>query len=757
MSDEAPLMPVLGSEVFNSRLISIPELKARISPNLRLHEIDDANVDGIDPLTYEVVRHRIWSITDEMGETLKRMSGSASVTEANDFDFAICDELGQEVQVGQYNTILVASMDLAIYWILQHRSENPGIEPGDMFLSNDPWVGGGLHQNDTTIVAPLFWEGELFGWTSAVCHITDIGGAKPGSSDLAAKDVFTEGPPTPPIKIVRNGKLQNDVVDAFVRKSRMPLLANLDLRAQISANQAGHERLQRLIDRYGPGVVKAVMKRMMNDAEQRLRDRLRKIPDGTWNAVGYMEQSRIGDRGLHKIALELTKTGDHMTFDFRGTDPQAGMINCPWPGMRAGITVALMPILAGDIPWSAGGLMRCFDIISEEGTINNASFPAAVGWGPITSAWATSNLVSECIGKMLDTSVETRPRVQAGCTGSMDMVTMAGIDQHGAPSVLMLIGAMAGGYGARPGHDGGDTAGILPIPMGRAPDVEMEEFLYPLLYLWRREETDSGGAGKNRGGVSISFCLIPHGTPAPLAGAFSGNGKARPEANGLAGGYPGGTAYDLIARGSSARTLLDQGRIPASLEELGGQTEVLGNRTETLIGLEDAIFIHPAGGGGYGDPLLRDPDDVAADVANGKVSAGAASDLYGVVLHPSGQADLDATAARRDELRRHRTGGTRVATETTAAMQPGIALDENLAILTTNGDRTVVCRHCGHHIGGETGYLGALARLEGDTSTAGPGIASDPHNYVDAPLMFRQLSCPSCGTAIRTEVIATDR
>src|SRR5437868_8059740 len=160
-------MPVAGSEVFTSRPIPLTELRSRISPSLRLHEVNESAVEAIDPLTYEVVRHRIWSITEEMGATLRKMSGSLSVTEANDFDFAICDEFGQEVQVGLYNTILVASMDLAIYWILQHRSENPGIEPGDMFLTNDPWIGGGLHQNDTAIIAPIFWEGELFGWTSA--------------------------------------------------------------------------------------------------------------------------------------------------------------------------------------------------------------------------------------------------------------------------------------------------------------------------------------------------------------------------------------------------------------------------------------------------------------------------------------------------------------------------------------------------------------------------------------------------------------
>ena len=140
-----------------------------------MHTVTQEQIDALDPLTYEVVRHRLWSVTDEMGEALKRMSGSPIVTDANDFDFAVSDELGQEVQVGLYNTMLVGAVDLAIYWTLQHRASNPGIAEGDMFLCNDPWVGGGLHQNDAMVYQPVFWEGKLFGWTSAIAHQPDLG------------------------------------------------------------------------------------------------------------------------------------------------------------------------------------------------------------------------------------------------------------------------------------------------------------------------------------------------------------------------------------------------------------------------------------------------------------------------------------------------------------------------------------------------------------------------------------------------------
>lgn len=742
-----PLMPVPGSERFTSRPLPMGELRARVSPSLRLHDIPPGAAAETDPLTYEVIRHRIWSITDEMGETLKKMSGSSGVTEANDFDFAICDELGQEVQVGLYNTGLVASMDLAIYWILAHRSANPGIEPGDMFLTNDPWVGGGLHQNDTAIIAPLFVDGQLFGWTSAIVHLIDIGGAKPGSADLAAHDVFTEAVPTPPIKLVRGGQPQDDVLDAFLRRSRLPHNVQLDLRAEISANQVGHRRLEALVGRYGAVTVKAVMKRMMDDAESRLRGRLSAVPDGSWSATGYMEQSAIGDRGLHKIALTLTKAGDTMTFDFTGTSPQSGMVNCPYSGMRAGVTFAMLPILAGDIPWAAGGLMRCFELISEEGTINNASYPAAIGWAPISAAWATSNLVAECLGRMLDTSAELRPRVQSVCTGSYDIVTLAGIDQRGMPGVTLLYDTMAGGYGAQATRDGADTAGIVPIPMGRAPDAEMQEYLSPYLVLWRREETDSGGAGQFRGGVSVSACLVPHGTPAPLGAAFSANGKARPESAGLAGGRPGGPGYDVVVRGAGVAELLKSGTIPASLDELGGTPEVVPNRSETLIGLGDAVFLHPSGGGGYGDPLLREPDLVAADVRDGKVSESMAGSVYGVVLGDDGEPDRPATEERRTQIRTERIGGPPAAIHVTGD-EAGAPLDVNLSVRRHGGDAVTTCRHCGTELGFPGPDLASTA-VTADEPVPGAGT------YVDDTIVMRTYWCPGCATQLRVEVVPT--
>lgn len=751
-------MHIPGSEVFSSRPIDPDEFPRKLPASLPLHTVTQEQIDALDPLTYEVVRHRLWSVTDEMGEALKRMSGSPIVTDANDFDFAISDELGQEVQVGLYNTMLVGAVDLAIYWTLEHRT----VTDGDMFLCNDPWVGGGLHQNDVIVFQPIFAEGKLFGWTSAVCHEADLGGVGLGSFSPAAQDVFSEAVPTPPVKVVRGFELQEDIADMWIRRSRVPLMVGLDLRAKVGANTVGRQRLQAVIEQYGADTVKAVMKRMMNDAEQRLRGKLTALPDGTWRATGYQDQSHEGDRGIHKITVAMTKTDDHLSFDFTGTDPQAGVINCTYAGMRGGVMLALLPILAADIPWSAGGLMRCFDLISEEGTINNATFPAAVSRGPIGPAWLTGSLIAECLSQMLDRSVEFGDSVQASCCGTHDTAVLAGMDERGEqpmPFINIVMDVMAAGYGARPKTDGMDTGGLNCIPMGRIPDVEMTEYLYPLLTLWRREEPDSGGPGRHRGGVSGSSAMIPYGTDTPIGLVVASSGKAVAQNNGLAGGYPGNTAVGIVARGTGVKDAFTAGTLPTSMDTVGGLQELRACYEQTVLSTDDVLYLHWQGGGGYGDPLLRDPAAVAADLREGKITTVGVTDLYGVVLVPDG-VDTAATQARREQLRRERSVRSTAPEQThapTLDLNRAARLDDNLVEVHTDQATVVGCAHCGRQLGdARTDTALALARFDGPASAAGPQVTSDPSEYVDDPVVFRQLCCPGCWTAICSGLVPAD-
>lgn len=658
-----PVFPVAGSEKFAN--IPAGPLDSRDIPGgVRLHTVANA-ADPVDPLTYEIVRHRLAAITEEMGEAIKRMSGSVVVTDAVDFGVSIMDELGDAVQVGMYNAQLTAAMDMAVTWTLRHRSANPGIRPGDMFLCNDPWVGGGIHQNDVSLFAPVFIGDELFAWTCAVAHQLDLGGVSPGSWSVHSTDVFAESLPIPPLKIVSGGTIIADVEDSYLRRSRIPALVALDLRAKIGANNIAAAQLALLVEKYGSECVKTVMKQIMDDAERRLRNRLRELPDGEWSAVAYQDQARQGDRQLYKITVQMTKTGDELGFDFTGTDEQAdGMINCTFAGLRGGVITGVLTQLCGAIPWAPGGIMRCVEIISEPGTINNCSFPAGISKASVASAWATSNAVNECIASLLDAEVTDDPSFMSVCKGSFGLSLLAGVDQHNHPFVTMLSDSMAGGFGARPTRDGVDTAGESPNLGGRIADVEMNEFAYPVLYLWRREEADTGGPGRYRGGVGGSACLIPYDTP--IRGMHlvsSAAGKALPQASGISGGYPSNTAYEVIIRDSDIRALLRSQGVPTELSDIGGEVTIVPPALETDLGWDDVYFIEWQGGGGYGDPLLREPDLVVADVVNGKVSVAAAADIYGVVVvdPTSGPAsDQPATTELRRSLRERRATDSEV-------------------------------------------------------------------------------------------------
>ncbi|HWK61473.1 MAG TPA: hydantoinase B/oxoprolinase family protein [Eoetvoesiella sp.] len=650
-----PLINIAGSERFAYQLK--PSAQTReLARGLTLHSVSDDDVAGVDPLTYEVIRHRLASIAGEMGDALKRMSGSVVVTDCNDFGATILDECGDSVIVGLYNTQLAASVDMAVKWTLENRGVNPGIRPGDMFFCNDPWIGGGLHQNDATIMAPLFHEGELFGWTAAVCHQVDLGGVSPGSWSVEGRDVFWESTPVPPVKIVEEGEIRSDIEDMYLRRSRVPRLIALDLRAKIGANNIAQERLTQLIAKYSAKTVKAVMKRMMNDAESRLRAKLLELPDGEWSGVAHQDSFRSGDRNVYKITLKMTKKGDRLTFDFTGTDKEVeGFANCTLAGLRGGIMPIVLTMLCGDIPWAPGGLYRCFDIISEPGTINNCNFPAGIGKASVASAWATQNVVSETVGTMLSIHPEHRKSLMCVCCGTWDLALLAGLDQRGNPFVTMICDSMAGGMGARVDQDGVDTGGLNCIPMGRVADVEINEFSFPMLYLWRREEMDSGGAGRFRGGAGGSSCFIPYDSP--IGGVHlvvSATGKALPQATGLSGGYPAGTQYDVLLRDTNARQMLAAGRIPGALDDLQGTAEVLQQHLETHLNDGDVYFTHWQGGGGYGDPLLRNPILVARDVVRQKVSRRAAIEVYGVALAENGTVDVPATEAARKALREKR-------------------------------------------------------------------------------------------------------
>lgn len=642
------ILKIPGSERFHSSGAR-PELSS-ISPKLKLFPYDPER--EVDPVTLEVVANKLWQINDEQGQALKKISGSPVATDANDFNVVLCDELGDIVNIGPYYLPHAANVDFMVKWTVEHRSDNPGIAPDDMFLCNDPWVGA-LHPQDVAVLSPIFIGDQLLCWTGSTIHQVDVGGINIGSWCVDADEHFAEGMSYPPIKIVEGGVIRQDVEDVYLRRSRAPALVGLDLRAHIASNNVAKQRMLQLVDRYSPETVNSVMKKQMDYAESRFRERLKSIPDGTWRCETYQEVARTGDRRVHKTVLALRKHEDRLSFDFTGTDPNVGMINSTRAGAVGGSMVAILPQLCYDIPWALGGLHRAIEYTTPIGTIVNAEFPHGVSMGSISGTWSATNASNVCIAKMLSSVPELQDRLLAGCVGSWTTVIASGLDNNKQPFVTMIMDCMAGGWGASSFGDGVDTAGLMAAITGQCPNVETNEGFYPILYLYRRETTDSGGPGEWRGGMGATSCWIPHGTDGEsLQLVLATFGQAFPTALGIDGGYPANTAMFRMVRDSDTRQIIASGKLPTELEQIEGGLEHLPEKYETLEGPDD-VFEHTwSGGGGFGDPLDRDPERVHADIRNDAVSVAAARDIYGVVV--DGELDLAATEELRRQIRAER-------------------------------------------------------------------------------------------------------
>ncbi len=725
--------------------------QARVSTTPPLHEV--ATDFAVDLVTFEVVSNRMWQICDEMGTTLRKVSGSPVATEAADFATMIADETGAGVYMGPYVLNHAVVLEDIIGWTLNHRAENPGIGADDMFLCNDPWVGA-AHQNDVAIYAPLFLDGELFAWTGTTIHQVDVGGPSPGSFAIGARDIFGEGSPLPPVKVMRGGVLQSDIEDLYIRRSRQPAMLQLDLRAQFAANNVAQSRLRELCEKFGADAVKAVMKSVMNRTEGALRERLAELPDGTWRHVDNIEVAGDGDRSVYQVRCAMTKRGTELHFDFTGTDPQTGMINGGSGAAMAGVMAALLPMLAGDQAWASGAVRRLVRLTNPRGTLINAEYPAACSIASTSAICIVHNCAQATVAKMLSTHPEHRHRLLAGGGGSWPAMQVMGRDQYGRAFVTQLQEPTAMGWGARSWADGVNTAGPYAIPAARNGNVETTEMVWPMLVLYRREVTDTGGPGLWRGGLGGNFAFVLHGTEEEFIHVSAAACVAFPGHGGLSGGCPGSACRYLILRNANACTLLREGRLPTRLEDLSGEVELLGPKSETVQGLEDVYEITFYGGAGYGDPIDRPAETVLADIRKDAVSPEAARAIYGVVLDlQSGEVDSAATAARKDQIRKERLGGTAPPNAVPGIWnqdrnESGTAISEYVSIRC---GRTV-CAKCGHDIcAADENYKQHLAVREFPITDLS-GLNRDPSEYVDDEIVCRGFYCPGCATQNELEV-----
>ena len=586
-------------------------------------------------------------------------------------------------------------------------------------------------------------------------HEVDVGGPNPGSFTVGTPDVFGEAPLIPPVKMVESGVIRSDIEALVIRNSRTSRMNGLNMRARIAAINRTRQRIREVIAEYGLPTLMEAQQRILDIAGASFARRLRALPDGTWLSEGFLDHDGNKNR-LYRICLHMTKQGERLVFDFTGTDEQArGAINCTRVGLESGVFSAILPMLCYDMPWSPGGIMPFVDIRSQEGTINNALHPAGVGMATVSAIFATSHVTSGAIAKMLACS-DLQDEIQANWAPAWQGMTMAGHTAEGRPFTAVLLDE-TGGSGGRDWKDGVDCAGLPGSPSMAIANVETYEKEYPILYVYRRQSPDTGGPGLHRGGVGTEGLVIPHRNQGQIDLTVLTHGVSQPEAQGLYGGYPSSVQLKLLLRGADVRAQFAARRVPTSVEAIGAvRVEVLEAKQRTLLGPDDGFIVVCAGGGGYGDPLLRDPAAVIADVRSGLVSEEVARTIYGVACigdGPRACLDAGATEELRRSLRRHRMLEGRpvgnIQTPITAAGRPlgriGVALD----ILGGDGTACFACRHCG----------AALAPARADPKTGAlvreVAIAGlSPWNRYAPPteIVAREFCCPSCGHLIAVEV-----
>ncbi len=613
---------------------------------------DGTAVTRLDPVTFEILSSRLAAINDEAAMTMRLVSGSPVANEAYDMNVGLMNADGDCIAIGVYISIHALALTATVKDISRDFEANPGIHPGDVFMCNDPYVGA-CHQMDVTVVAPIFVGDEIVGWTGSTVHQIDLGGPVEGQVQIGAQSIWAEQPIFPPVKIVDRGVLVRDQERAYLRRTRLPALTALDLKAMIAGCNVAVEQVQALAERYGRDDVVAAIDDITNVTEARFRARLRELPDGTWTHRGYVEY----EQDVYPIVVAVTKHDDALVVDFGETADQApAVINCTRPACVGATIAAILPYLCFDMPWSPAGLQRAIDVRTREGSVVHAAWPAGVSKATTTGSFMATITTSVCLAKLLAASERHREQLMATWMGALFVEDMFGVDQRGDFFGAAILDAMAGGSGARSFADGLDAGGFLDSPSAIIANIEDYEYSYPLLYLYRRIQPDTGGAGRFRGGATVSMSYVVHDVEALPTKIMHAIGTLQPSAVGVAGGYPSCTIQFAIKRGTNVRELLAEGTLPSELDDIDGELEIYEESiVQTSQHRDDVHRIIAMGGGGYGDPIDREPARVRDDVISGVVSVGEASGRYGVVFGPGGlDVDDDATLARREAIRQER-------------------------------------------------------------------------------------------------------
>ena len=583
----------------------------------------------VDPVTVEVVTGGLAAGAREMGITMRRTSRSTIFNEGNDYSCGIFNARTELVSHGEFLPIHLGSLPYSVNYAIEEVGADR-FRPGDTVILNDPFRGGS-HLPDVTLVTPIFYRDRVIGWGANRAHHLDVGGTVPGSFYAQARENYQEGLRIPPVKLIKEGRINEEIMQMILANVRLPENMRSDLLSQVSANLTARRRLIELVERYGLETVERCMTIEMDNSERRIRSVIAGWPDGDYHAEDSIDNDGITDVP-RTVRVTVKVRGDGVIVDFTGTDPQVeGPLNSVLGYTASGVYMTIQAATDPTIPPN-GGCYRPVEIVAPKGTFVNPEFPAACTGGN-EIVFVIHNAVYRALGE-IPRDIANPVRLMAADQGSSNNLFLSGFGEDGKRFVLYEY--PEGGWGGAEGRDGQSAVYSIIGNTWNLP-VEAIEMKYPLRIDRYELRRDSGGPGEWRGGLSIRRdyrMLAPTGEMSVL-----GN-RVRVPPYGLFGGHTGAPArYRLDPDTPDER--------PAA-PEFGAKKSMVTLRQDQVVGQETA------GGGGYGDPLDRDPSAVARDLEYGYVSATSAYEHYGVVVDQDGHLDEKGTLARRQSMRADR-------------------------------------------------------------------------------------------------------
>lgn len=569
----------------------------------------------IDPITQQIVANSLSSIADDMATTLFRTAYSTVVRDGMDFSAALTDPSGQTIAQAVTVPFHLGSIPVAMESLIARYGES--MRPGDVFIMNDPFDGG-IHLPDIFIARPIYLGERLIGFGVTTAHHGDVGGRVAGSSACDNTEIFQEGIRIPWMHFYRGNERVQDIVRIIEANVRVPNMTLGDINAQVAAAFTGEKGLLELAVLHGPDKLEALLDSLLDYSERLVRNEISSWPDGVAEFTDFLDSDGLEIRDV-VIHCRLEIRGDSICADFsESSDMVRGSLNSTRSFIQAAVYQAIRCALTVDIP-NTSGMFRPIDVITRPGSVTHVVMPGASSMRGVTGFRAFDALSGALAQLVPD-------RVPAAGEGGNTLVILT---NTAAAKTQIFYELVCGTWGGTPLHDGNDGISNPSSTAANIP-VEVAEREFPMVIEQYGLVCDSGGAGQFRGGLAI------HREWRPLSSESSLTVRSDRQVHppyGLSGGSPGRPSQNVIIRQDRARV----NQPPMFMEDLR-----YGER-----------FYHRiAGGGGWGDPYARDPNLVAADVLNEKVSREMAASLYGVIVAVDNSIDWVATETLRQQRAR---------------------------------------------------------------------------------------------------------